>query len=150
VLGLAFAYGGLVGWTARADSLDAPAFLLYASAIFWTIGYDTIYALQDIRDDERAGVLSTARLFGDHVQSAVGALYAVSALCAALAAVSAHVGGFALAGAAAFAAHLMWQTFKLGGDRSPQTALALFHSNRYAGFLLFAGFFAQSLAPLHS
>ncbi|HEY8071522.1 MAG TPA: 4-hydroxybenzoate octaprenyltransferase, partial [Methylocystis sp.] len=64
ILGCAFAYGALVGWTARADAFAAPAPLLYLSAIFWTIGYDTIYALQDIQDDARVGVRSTARLFG--------------------------------------------------------------------------------------
>lgn len=150
VLGLAFAYGGLVGWTARANSLDAPAAFVYASAILWTVGYDTIYALQDIRDDERAGVRSTARLFGAHVKSAVGALYAASAICAAVAAASAGVGGFAWLGVCAFAAHLLWQTLALSPGCAPVQALKLFRANRDAGFLLFAGFFAQSLAGLHS
>ncbi|HYA79504.1 MAG TPA: 4-hydroxybenzoate octaprenyltransferase [Methylocystis sp.] len=150
VLGLAFAYGGLVGWTARADSLEPPAFLLYASAIFWTIGYDTIYALQDIRDDERAGVRSTARLFGAHVKAAVGGLYAASVLCAALAAWSAAPGVYAYAGVLAFAAHLAWQTFKVSKDSPPALALVLFRSNRDAGLLLFLGFLAQSLSAYHS
>jgi 4-hydroxybenzoate polyprenyltransferase len=150
VLGLAFAYGGLVGWTARAGSLDAPAAFVYGSAIFWTIGYDTIYALQDIRDDERAGVRSTARLFGAHVKGAVGGLYAASALCAVLAALSAGVGGFAWLGVGAFAAHLLWQTLTLSPDCPPEQALKLFRANRDAGLLLFAGFLAQSLAGLYS
>lgn len=150
VLGLAFAYGGLVGWTARAGSFDAPAVFVYASAIFWTIGYDTIYALQDIRDDERAGVRSTARLFGAHVKSAVGALYAASAICAAVAVLSAGVGGFAWLGVAAFAAHLLGQTLTLSSDCAPEQALKLFRANRDAGLLLFVGFFAQSLAGVYS
>ena len=74
VLGLAFAWGGLMGWAAVFGALAAPAFLVYAAAIFWTIGYDTIYALQDIREDAIAGVRSTARLFGDHVRIGVGAI----------------------------------------------------------------------------
>ena len=53
VLGLAFAWGGLVGWAAHFGSLARPAVLLYAGAVFWTIGYDTIYAIQDARDDPR-------------------------------------------------------------------------------------------------
>jgi 4-hydroxybenzoate polyprenyltransferase len=145
ILGCAFAYGGLLGWTARADSFDWPALLLYLSAIFWTIGYDTVYALQDIQDDIRAGVLSTARLFGSRVRLAVAALYAISVLFAGAAVAAAHLGLWAQLGALAFAAHLLWQVSQLGAECPPARALALFRANRDAGLLLFAGFLAQSL-----
>ena len=55
-----------MGWSARFDALAPPALLLYAAAFCWTIGYDTIYALQDARDDAIVGIKSTARLFGRH------------------------------------------------------------------------------------
>ncbi len=61
VLGAAFAWGGLMGWAAAFGSLALAPVLLYFGAIFWTIGYDTIYALQDIEDDLLAGIGSTAR-----------------------------------------------------------------------------------------
>jgi 4-hydroxybenzoate polyprenyltransferase len=146
ILGCAFAYGALLGWTARAGSFDWPALLLYLSAIFWTIGYDTIYALQDVKDDERAGVLSTARLFGSRVRLAVGALYAFSAIFAWAAVATAHLGVFAHLGALAFAVHLAWQTRQVGEDCPPALALGLFRANRDAGLILFAGFLVQSLA----
>jgi len=145
ILGCAFAYGALLGWTARAGSLGLPAALLYLSAIFWTIGYDTIYALQDIADDKKAGVRSTARLFGAQVRLAVGALYALSCIFAQAACASAHLGGWAEVGVIAFAGHLLWQTLQIGPDCTPGRALSLFRSNRDAGLLLFAGFLAQSL-----
>ena len=145
VLGLAFAYGALLGWAARTGELATPTLLLYLAAILWTIGYDTIYALQDLRDDAIAGVRSTARLFGARVQFAVGGLYAASALCAALAVVAAHGGAPAFIGVGAYAAHLAWQTAQTREDVAPATALKLFRSNRDGGLLLFAGFFAQSL-----
>ncbi|MGA9824754.1 MAG: 4-hydroxybenzoate octaprenyltransferase [Methylocystis sp.] len=151
ILGCAFAYGALLGWTARADAFAAPAPLLYLSAIFWTIGYDTVYALQDIQDDARVGVRSTARLFGAHVQAAVGALYALSVVFAQAAMLSAHFGAFAQLGVLAFAAHLFWQTRQIDESAPPEVALKLFRANRDAGLLLFAGFFAQSLwGALHS
>lgn len=151
ILGCAFAYGALLGWTALADGFAWPALLLYLSAILWTIGYDTIYALQDVRDDARAGVLSTARLFGDHVQGAVGALYAGSVICAEAAVLGSDSGLFAQLGILAFAAHLFWQTRQLCADCPPQVALRLFRANRDAGLLLFMGFLAQGLAAaLHS
>ncbi|PPD46187.1 MAG: 4-hydroxybenzoate octaprenyltransferase [Methylocystis sp.] len=145
ILGFAFAYGAMLGWTAQTGSLAAPALLLYAAAILWTIGFDTIYALQDVRDDAIAGVRSTARLFGSQVKRAVGALYAASVLCAALAAWSIGGGLFSWLGVAAYAAHLAWQTSLTREDASPGTALMLFRSNRDAGLLLFAGFFLQSV-----
>ena len=78
VLGLAFAWGGLVGWSARFAALAPAALAIYAAAVAWTIGYDTIYALQDRRDDPAAGIRSTARLFGDRVGLAVGLFYAAA------------------------------------------------------------------------
>lgn len=148
ILGAAFAYGALLGWTARTGSLAAPALLLYLSAILWTIGFDTIYALQDLRDDAIAGVRSTARLFGAKVQLAVGALYAGSVAAAALAVHFAGGGVFSYLGVAAFGAHLAWQTAQTRESASPETALRLFRANRDAGLLLFSGFSAQSLAGL--
>lgn len=145
VLGLAFAWGGLMGWAAIFGSLAAPALLVYAAAIFWTIGYDTIYALQDIRDDAIAGVRSTARLFGDHVRAAVGLMYAVAVALSALAVHLAGVSPLAYAGVAAFAAHCAWQVATID-PADKHRALALFRSNRNAGLLLFAGYLAAAYA----
>ena len=72
-LGLAFSWGALMGWSATFASLALAPLLLYASAFAWTIGYDTIYALQDARDDAIVGIRSTARLFGARVTLGVGA-----------------------------------------------------------------------------
>jgi 4-hydroxybenzoate polyprenyltransferase len=145
ILGLAFAYGALLGWTAGTGALALPALLLYVSAILWTIGFDTIYALQDLRDDAIAGVRSTARLFGARVRVAVGALYLGCVIFAALALISIHAGAFAQVGLVAYAAHLAWQTLRTSEDCAPETSLKLFRSNRDAGLLFFAGLFAQSL-----
>lgn len=148
ILGFAFAYGAMLGWTAQTGSLGLPALLLYASCILWTIGFDTIYALQDVQDDAVAGVRSTARLFGAQVKRAVGGLYVGSVVCAAFAVYLIGGGLFACAGVAAYAAHLSWQV-SLTDEKTPvAVALRLFRSNRDAGLLLFAGFFLQSLIYL--
>ena len=144
VLGLAFAWGGLVGWAAVFGSLALPAFLVYASAIAWTIGYDTIYALQDIRDDAIAGVRSTARLFGDNVRTGVAIMYAIAVALAEAAVLSAHVHWISQAGVAAFAAHLAWQASAVR-QHDRHAALKLFRANRDAGLLLFAGLAAAAL-----
>ena len=129
----------LMGWAAAAGRLDAPAFLIYLAAILWTMGYDTIYALQDSRDDAIAGVRSTARLFGAKVREGVGLLY-LGAVISALAAIVLSGGGLvAHLGLTAFAFHLVWQTRQLHEGLEPSRALHLFRANRDAGLLLFAG-----------
>jgi 4-hydroxybenzoate polyprenyltransferase len=144
VLGLAFAWGALMGWAALFARLDAPALLLYAGTICWVVGYDTIYAVQDIEDDEIAGIHSSARLFGRHVRGAVGLCYALAALFIALAAWGAGAGLVGYLGVAAFAAHLGWQVLSLQ-ERDGRGALTLFRSNRDAGLILFVGLSADVL-----
>ena len=144
VLGLAFAWGALVGWSATTGSLGWPPIALYAGAILWTMGYDTIYALQDIADDAVVGIGSTAIQFGAHVRSGVASLYglAVVACGAALAGVGA--GPWAWLGLAGFALHLASQVLRIRPD-DPRLARDLFRSNKYAGLLLFAGLALQAL-----
>ncbi|MBV8471896.1 MAG: 4-hydroxybenzoate octaprenyltransferase [Hyphomicrobiales bacterium] len=145
VLGLAFSWGALVGWSASFGRLDLPALLLYASAFCWTIGYDTIYALQDARDDAIVGIRSTARLFGAQARLGIGLFYALTAALAQAALLAAGGGVIAEIGWLAFAAHFVWQLAEVEGA-TPATALKLFRSNRDAGLLLFAGFALQGWA----
>lgn len=138
VLGLAFAWGGLMGWACAFGSLAPPAFFIYAAAIFWTIGYDTIYAMQDQRDDAIVGVRSTARLFDANVRAGVSLFYALATVCAAIAVYLVGAGSVAWLGVAFFAAHLSWQVCMIVQGEAAR-ALKLFRANRDAGLLLFAG-----------
>jgi 4-hydroxybenzoate polyprenyltransferase len=138
VLGLAFSWGALVGWAAVHGGLGLAPVLLYAAAVFWTIGYDTIYALQDIEDDAVVGIRSSARTFGGHARLAIGVCYALAAGLALTAAWLAGAGPVGLIGVALFGAHLGWQVASLKGV-TPAKALALFKANRDAGLLLAAG-----------
>jgi 4-hydroxybenzoate polyprenyltransferase len=144
VLGLAFAWGALMGWAAAFGGLNAPAVLLYGGAIAWVVGYDTIYALQDIEDDEIAGIKSSARFFGDQVRTGIAACYALALLLIASAFGMAGAGLFSFAGLVLFAVHLGWQVLRV--DRSDGAgALRLFRANRDAGLILFAGLTADAL-----
>lgn len=144
VLGLAFSWGGLLGWSAVFGRLDAPAFLIYAAAVAWTVGYDTIYAMQDIEDDVIAGIKSSARYFGDYGREAIALCFAITVVLAGLATWMAGGGALAFAGLLAFAGHLGWQVSRLKGASAP-VALALFRSNWHAGLLLAAGFALDAL-----
>jgi 4-hydroxybenzoate polyprenyltransferase len=145
VLGFAFAWGGLVGWTAARGSIEPPAVLLYLGAIAWVVGYDTIYAVQDLEDDAIAGIKSSARLFGPaRVGLGVGVAYGLALGCVVLALVAAGAGLAAYAGAVAFGLHLAWQVRRLDPDDGAG-ALNLFRSNRNAGLILFAGLVLDAL-----
>ena len=147
VLGAAFAWGALVGWAAALGSLAPAPLLLYFGAVFWTIGYDTIYAVQDIEDDARAGIGSTARAFGEHLRFGIGSLYALAVICIEAALLAAGAGWLSQAGLLLFALHLARQAMRVDpGNRG--LASRLFRSNRDAGLLLFAGLAADIfLAP---
>ncbi len=74
-LGLVFSWGALVGWPAVRGTLDLPALLLWFGSIAWVIGYDTLYAIQDIEDDALVGVKSSARRLGDKAPQGVALFY---------------------------------------------------------------------------
>jgi len=136
-LGLAFSWGALVGWTSQIGSLSLPPLLLYLGCIFWVIGYDTIYALQDVEDDALAGIKSTARLFGDNVKIAVGIFYAAAAICWLVAtALVADISVFVLI-AIVPAGLLGWQLVTLE-PKSAKSALRVFKSNNWVGLTLTA------------
>ena len=137
-LGFAFSWGALMGWTEMTGEIGLPMLVLYAGCIFWVIGYDTIYALQDIEDDALVGVKSTARLFGENARSAIAALYAAALALFAMAFSLAGTGWLAYLGLAAGLAHMGWQLWRLNLS-DPVLALKLFKSNSMFGWIIFAG-----------
>jgi 4-hydroxybenzoate polyprenyltransferase len=144
VLGFAFSWGALMGWAAAFGSLSAAPILLYLASVAWVVGYDTIYALQDIEDDEIAGIKSSARFFGERVRLGVVLCYALTVALMIPALILADAGIFAFAGLGLFALHLGWQALRL--DRNDGAgALRLFRSNRDAGLILFAAMVLDSL-----
>jgi len=136
-LGLTFNWGVLVAAAAVRGEVTLADGLLYAGLVFWTLGYDTIYAIQDREDDALIGVRSTARRFGSRIKPAITTIYlACIGLCGAAAFVA--DGWLGVAMTLPFALHLLLQAIQLDpadGDR----ALMLFRANREAGLLLLAG-----------
>lgn len=142
-LGLTFNWGALVALAAAEGNISPAGAILYGALIFWTLGYDTIYAIQDREDDALIGVRSTARRFGSSIRPAVGVIYGVSIVLAALAGYVALAGSglepaYGAFAIAPFALHLVQQVIRLNPDNGA-LALSLFRANRDAGVLLFAG-----------
>ncbi|HEV2081216.1 MAG TPA: 4-hydroxybenzoate octaprenyltransferase [Brevundimonas sp.] len=115
--------------------LMLPAILLWLSGVFWTLGYDTIYALQDVEDDALIGVKSSARRLGANVRVGVGVFYALAVVLAALAGAMAGLGPWFWPGLGLFALHLAFQTVRVRREDGA-LALRLFKSNRDAGLIL--------------
>lgn len=122
---------------AALSDLWPAAVLLYLGGVFWTLGYDTLYALQDLEDDAMVGVKSSARRLGARVRVGVGVFYALAAGFAAAAGAAAGLGRWFWMGLVLYALHLALQTWRARRD-DPRLALALFRSNRDAGLILLA------------
>ena len=134
-LGLVFTWGSLVGWMEiRSDHIDVLV-ALYGGCIFWCIGYDTIYALQDREDDVLVGIRSAALRLGRHVRAGVAAFYALAVVFWALAFWTLRGDWVALVALAPVAAHLGFQVVTLDTDDG-DNALARFRSNRDAGLVM--------------
>ena len=137
-LGLVFTWGAPTGWVAVSDSGWPALAALYAGAMCWCIGYDTIYALQDREDDAMAGIRSSARALGSKVKPGVAGFYAAAVALWALAFWLVRPDPLALLALVPVALHLGWQALTLDVDDG-DNALARFRSNRVAGFLLALG-----------
>ena len=136
-LGLVFSWGALVGWTAIAQGGGLPLLWLYLGTIFWVVGYDTIYALQDVEDDALVGIRSSARALGRAVRGGVALCYAGALGGWALALWQIRPDPLVLVALLPSAIHLTGQVVTLDPADS-HDALAKFRSNRFAGLLVFA------------
>ncbi len=137
-LGLAFNWGALVGWVALRGRLEAPALLLYAGGVFWTLAYDTIYAHQDRQDDILAGVKSTALKLGSRTRPWLAVFFALALALFTVAGYFAGAGFFWYLGLGLAALHAFWQLRTFDMDDAAR-CLLLFRSNEVFGRIILAG-----------
>lgn len=144
-LGLAFNWGALMGPAAVQGAVPVWAFVLYAGGIFWTLGYDTIYAHQDKEDDALIGVKSSARWLGAWTRPALFVFYAAALALFALAGRLAGLGTPFYGLLAAGGVQLAWQAARID-YHDPVDCLAMFKSNRVFGWLVLAAAVAGHVA----
>jgi 4-hydroxybenzoate polyprenyltransferase len=142
VLGLTFKWGALVGWSAVYGRLDLAALLLYAGCVFWTLGYDTIYAHQDKEDDALLGLKSTALRFGEDTHNWVGGFYASAVVLWAITGFAAGAHLIFFTALAFVGLQLAWQVTTLD-THDAQNCLRRFRSNRDVGWVMFGGLLAD-------
>ncbi len=145
VLGMAFGWGAVMAWTSVRGSIAVTPVLIFAANIFWSMAYDTIYALMDVRDDRRIGVKSTAIFFGERVYTALAVMYFLMAVCLVLTGVSAGLGVLYYIGVALSFVVFIAATFMVrqrpataADSFSRAAAFTSFRMNAWGGVILLA------------
>ena len=144
-LGLVFSWGALVGWPAVRGTFDLPALLLWFGSIAWVVGYDTLYAIQDVEDDALVGVKSSARRLGDKAPQGIGLFYAMAIMLWGAAIWAVRSDWLALAALLPAALHLANQALR-ADPKDGDLALRLFRSNRTCGLLVFLAILVVGLS----
>ena len=144
-LGVVFSWGALVGWPAVTGSLDWPAVLLWLGTVAWVVGYDTLYAIQDMEDDALVGVKSSARRLGSKAPLGVATFYLLAILLWGAAIWAVRPDWLALVALVPAALHLANQALR-ADPKDGDGALALFRSNRSCGLLVFLAMLVVGLA----
>jgi len=144
-LGLVFSWGALVGWPAVTGEFAWPPIILWLGSIFWVIGYDTLYAIQDIEDDALVGVKSSARRLGPHAALGIGVFYAMAVLLWGAAIWMVRPDWIALVALVPAALHLANQALR-ADPADGEGALRLFRSNRTCGLLVLLAMLAVGLS----
>jgi 4-hydroxybenzoate polyprenyltransferase len=136
-LGITFNYGLILGWTAIMGQIDLVPMIFYTGAIFWTLGYDTIYGYQDIKDDEIIGLKSTAIKFKDKAKFFLYSCYFILIIFF-------LIGGYLMSFNHMYYVfmvvpilHLLFFQVKLFNAKNPNLCLQIFKSNNFLGLILF-------------
>ena len=136
-LGITFNYGLILGWTAIEGQLDLTAIIFYLGAIFWTLGYDTIYGYQDIRDDEIIGLKSTSIKFKGKAKKFLIMSYSLLIILF-------SIGGYFMKFDTKYYfilfipfMHLFFYQIRNLNLKNPTSCLRIFKSNNIFGFIIF-------------
>ena len=143
-LGLTFNWGIIMGWTAITNSMSIEPLVLYLAAIFWTLGYDTIYGLQDIVDDKIIGIKSTSIKFRKNVKFFVGTCYFLCVIVALIFLMFLEQNKYFLIFFTLFVITLIYQMRKFNPEK-PKTCLEAFKLNNLSGMLMFLSIFTFTI-----
>ena len=143
-LGLTFNWGIIMGWTSITNSISTEPVILYLAAIFWTLGYDTIYGLQDIRDDEIIGVKSTSIKFKNNVKIFVGTCYSMCVFLILIMFFTMEINKYLLLLIIPFIVSFVYQV-KIFKVFNSESCLLAFKNNNLIGLLIFIFIFSFNI-----
>jgi 4-hydroxybenzoate polyprenyltransferase len=138
-LGITFNYGLILGWTTIKGQIDIVPILFYIGAIFWTLGYDTIYGYQDIKDDEIIGLKSTAIKFKSNPYIFLTLCYSIFIFLLISAGYLMDLNKLFLLFLIAVFIHLFYFQIKKLNIYDPNNCLQIFKSNNFLGLLVYVG-----------
>ncbi len=145
MLGLAFGWGTIMAWTAARETLEPATWTVFAATIVWAIAYDTIYAIQDLEDDRRIGVKSSALFFGSSIWIAVGLMLGVMLVLLLAAGLQTGIGWPYFLTLGAVSVFFAMQTRTLRGVVTPSQAFRMFQAHVWVGLAIFVGLVAGFL-----
>jgi len=143
-LGLTFNWGIIMGWTSITNNISIEPIILYLSAIFWTLGYDTVYGLQDTHDDQIIGVKSTSIKFKDNVKVFVGICYSLCVFFILIMFFTMNINKYLLLLTAPFIFTFINQ-LKIFEISKPESCLCAFKNNNLTGLLIFIFIFSFNI-----
>ena len=136
-LGITFNYGLILGWTAIEGQINLTPIIFYLGAIFWTLGYDTIYGYQDIKDDEIIGLKSTSIKFKKNAKKFLFTCYMVFTICFLIGAIKMELNSVYYLILIIPIMHLFFFQIKIFNQNDPASCLKAFKSNNFFGLLIF-------------
>ena len=139
-LGITFNYGLILGWTSVNENLNIIPIIFYIGAIFWTLGYDTIYGFQDIEDDEIIGVKSTSIKFKKNPKVFLSISYILFIFCYFFTGILLNFNNFFFMGLIIISIHLFLQIYKFETSNKIG-CLKIFKSNNIFGLLILLNIF---------
>ena len=144
-LGLTFNWGIIMGWTSISNSISIEPIILYLAAIFWTLGYDTIYGLQDMHYDEIIGIKSTSIKFKNNTKFFVGSCYSLCVLFVLILCLIMEIDRYLLVLSTLFISTLIYQIkfFKID---NPKSCLIAFKINNLTGIFVFLFIFSFTIS----
>jgi len=144
-LGLTFNWGIIMGWSSMLNNISIEPIILYLAAIFWTLGYDTIYGLQDMYDDEIIGIKSTSIKFKNNIKVFVGSCYSLCVLFVLILYFMMEIDKYLLILSVFFISTLIYQIkfFKID---NPQSCLVAFRMNNLTGIFIFLFIFSFTIS----
>ena len=136
-LGITFNYGLVLGWTSTQGEINTVAIIFYLGAIFWTLGYDTIYGFQDIKDDEIIGIKSTSIKFKNKGKEFLIICYIFVILSLLITGILMDYSNFFYISLLITIGHLFFYQIKCFNSKNPQSCLKIFKSNNFVGLIIF-------------
>ena len=135
-LGITYNIGLILGWVSIKNNLDLIPIIFYIGAIFWTLGYDTIYGFQDIKDDERIGIKSTSIKFKNNAKKFLIACYSFFIISILATGYLMNFNTFFYIGLILIFTHLFLYQIKLFNSKDTNSCLKIFKSNNLIGILI--------------